>query len=78
MAINDRNKPKNRDKLTFNERYKMGKKWYKEVYQVSFKRYEDINSFIKKLNNEERRVIGYQVTFGSLFDEVTVTFADLK
>lgn len=53
-------------------------KWYEEFYRIKLKSYEDIYPFIKSLNNEERRVIGYTVKLDALYDEVKVTFARLK
>jgi len=56
------------------------KKWYTETYHAKFKRYEDLNDFLKPLNNEDRKVIVYYVKYGGVYedDEITVTFARLK
>ena len=53
-------------------------KWYEEFYRIKLNSYEDIYPFIKSLNNDERRVIGYMVKLNALYDEVKVTFARLK
>lgn len=56
------------------------KKWYTETYHTKLRHYEDLNDFLKPLNNEERKVIGYYVKYGGVYedDEITVTFARLK
>lgn len=56
----------------------MNKKWYEEVFHIKLKRYDDVYTFIKSLNTDERRVVGYKVKFDALCDEITVTFANLK
>ena len=56
------------------------KKWYTETYHTKLKRYEELNDFLKPLDNEERKVVGYRVKYGDVYedDEITVTFARLK